>query len=42
MEKNEEPLKYHFKYDGHWTREAHQIAAQALANTVKADWQSPN
>ncbi len=42
MEKNGEPLKYHFKYDGHWTREAHQIAAQALANTVKTDWQSPN
>jgi len=36
MEKNKAPLKYHFKFDGHWTRDAHQIAAKALAKVIRA------
>jgi hypothetical protein len=37
IEKNKMPLQYHFKYDGHWTRDAHQIAAQALATAINAN-----
>lgn len=42
LEKSKAPLKYHFKYDGHWTRDAHQIAAKALAAAIKVDWQFSN
>ena len=38
IEKNNMPLHYHFKYDGHWTRDAHQIAAKALARAINANW----
>ena len=38
MEKNKLPLKYHFKNDGHWTPEAHQIAAKALEAKIITNW----
>ena len=32
MEKNEKPLKYHFKYDGHWNKRGHLLAAEIIGN----------
>ena len=31
-------IKYHFKNDGHWTPEAHQIAAKALETKIITNW----
>lgn len=36
MESSGNPMKFHFKYDGHWNEEAHNLAAKELANKINS------
>lgn len=35
------PAKLFFDWDGHWTREGHQLAAQVLLNDSSMEWLAP-
>jgi hypothetical protein len=35
MELSGNPMNFHFKFDGHWTKEAHLIAANELAKKIR-------
>lgn len=35
MEKSNSPLNYHFKYDGHWAKNGHRLAAEELVKMLK-------
>lgn len=36
MERKGNPMKFHFRYDGHWNKEAHNLAAKELANKINS------
>jgi hypothetical protein len=36
LEREGNPMAYHFAYDGHWNAEGHRIAADALAQYLHA------
>ena len=38
MEVSKNPLKYHFKYDGHWNAYGHKLAAEELAKKIELLW----
>ncbi len=35
FEQSGDPLSYHFKFDGHWNRDGHRLAAKAIASRVQ-------
>lgn len=42
MESSGNPMNLHFKHDGHWTKEAHNIAADEIAKTILLGYENYN
>jgi hypothetical protein len=40
MESSHNPMTFHFKHDGHWTKDAHSIAANELAKKIRFGFKS--
>jgi len=38
MEQSKGPLEFHFKYDGHWNKRGHRLAAEELKKAISPNW----